>query len=196
MLKVISDFVNLERDKFETKHNNIFGFAFSEIGRYHDFLVIIHDRYDKASKLFIKNSKILQATFKPGTHQTTPEQMQLMAEQRQITTNLQLECESFYLFAKILLDKVARAIEFYFGPAKGCSLDSHDDLNRVLRKYSKLKSLQLTDKLLILISELKKDISDFRDYQISHEKSPRIVRGTIWDAKGNTRMMISKGTVN
>jgi hypothetical protein len=192
MLKIISDFVNLERWRFETRHNSMFGFAFSEINRYHDFLVIIHKRYKNTSKLFIENFKTQQKTIQPGTHPITPEQMQLMAEQRQIMTNLQLECESFYLFAKILLDKIARAVEFYFGQAKGISLDSHDDLNKNLHEYSKLKSLKLSDEFVSFITNLKKEISDFRDYQISHEKSPRIVRGMTWDAEGNTRMMISK----
>ena len=35
-----------------------------------------------------------------------------------LTTRLHLEIESFYLFAKILLDKVAHFVEFYFGPGR------------------------------------------------------------------------------
>src|SRR5688572_10050382 len=35
--------------------------------------------------------------------------------------------------------------------------------------------------LLDLATNLKRDISDFRDYQIAHHKSPRTLRGTLFD---------------
>ncbi len=41
---------------------------------------------------------------------------------------LHLEIESFDLFAKIFLDKIANFLEFYFESARGLSLDSHDQL--------------------------------------------------------------------
>ena len=34
--------------------------------------------------------------------------------------------------------------------------------------------------LLDLIGRLKTDLSDYRDYQISHEKSPRTMKGTVF----------------
>ena len=35
---------------------------------------------------------------------------------------------------------------------------------------------------------LKRDVSDFRDYQISHEKNPRRLNATMFDNEGNVWM--------
>jgi hypothetical protein len=40
-----------------------------------------------------------------------------------------------------------------------------------------------------IAATLKKDISDYRDYEIAHEKSPRRLSGTVFDTKG--RMQIA-----
>jgi hypothetical protein len=36
---------------------------------------------------------------------------------------------------------------------------------------------------------LKRDISDYRDYEIAHEKSPRRMSGVSYDEQGRLRMM-------
>jgi hypothetical protein len=72
------------------------------------------------------------------------------------------------LFAKILLDKIARAIEFYFGTVP----DSHDDFVKHLDRYVRAKDLSLPRGFKQDLQGLKREISDFRDYQIAHEKSP------------------------
>ena len=107
---------------------------------------------------------------------------------------LHLEIESFYLFAKILLDKIAHAIEFYFGQVRRKPLDSHDDLVKNMEDYAESKKLELFPKLMKLSEQLKQDVSDFRDYQIAHEKSPRTLRGTQYDAEGKTKMFLTRFT--
>ena len=79
-------------------------------------------------------------------------------------------------------------LEFYFGPARSLSLDSHDDLVKRLKKYVNVKKLVLPDGFSDLAHQLKKDISDHRDYQIAHEKSPRTIYGTVYDSEGGTRI--------
>ena len=109
-------------------------------------------------------------------------------ESQSLTTRLHLEIESCYLFAKIFLDKVARALEFYFGQAQKLSLDSHDDLVKRLEKYASFKKLVLPDDFLKLAQQLKADISDHRDYEIAHEKSPRTLHATVFDTEGVTKI--------
>jgi hypothetical protein len=102
---------------------------------------------------------------------------------------LHLDIESFYLFAKIYLDKIAHAFEFYFGPGRGKSMDSHDQLVKNFPAYAKEKGLTLPSDLMSIATRLKSDISDYRDYEIAHEKSPRRLSGTVFDTEGKMRII-------
>src|SRR5437899_1849286 len=107
LLEQFVSFIRAERDRFSTEDSNRFGMAFSKITRHYQFLLIIVGRYKEASDEFVRNTKDLQASFKPGEHPATEEQLRLQDEGRHLTTHLHLEIESFYLFAKILLDRIA-----------------------------------------------------------------------------------------
>lgn len=174
-------FVNTDRGRFETRDSNVFASAFSKIKRYYEFLRIILKRHDEASKALLSNTNQLQSISKKGTHSLTEEQSQLYQEAARIVTDVHLEIESFYLFAKILLDNVARAVEYYFGPARGLALDSHDDLAKRLDEYAKGKCLSdIPEKLRAVINVIKTEISDYRDYEIAHENSPRSMKATLF----------------
>lgn len=189
----LSEFIQRERDRFDTKHNNMFAFSWSEVARYRGYLDIIFGRYTQASRDFMENTKAQQALTKPGTHPMTPEQMRFSEQGAEISARLHLEIESFYLFTKILLDKVARALEFYFGKGRGRSLDSHDDLTKHFPAYAEQKALQLDAPFIALIAKCKKEIADYRDYQIAHEKSPRTTRSTMYSRDGtNVRMLLNQ----
>jgi hypothetical protein len=118
--------------------------------------------------------------------------MKLFNRSEELGVRVQLEVESFYLFAKILLDKVARALEFYFGPVRSLSLDSHDDLARRVESYAAARDLKAPVELVEAIQRLKTDVSDFRDYRIAHHKAPRTVRGTMWTPSGETHMRLTQ----
>src|SRR4030095_8890693 len=122
MITQLTEFIRTERERLALEDNNRFGTAFYPLTRYYEFLLIIVERYHTASEVFMKNSRALQSLTKPSTHPTTSELLRLHEEGYALTSRLHLEIESFYLFAKILLDKVAHALEFYFGPARDCSL--------------------------------------------------------------------------
>jgi hypothetical protein len=92
------------------------------------------------------------------------------------------------LFAKILLDKIAHSLEFYFGQARNLSLDSHDQLAKNLISYATQKGLSLPSGFIALAGKLKTDISDYRDYEIAHEKSPRRMSATLLDNDGKMRI--------
>jgi len=182
----LNDFVNTERGRFSTKDNNLFGTAFSQIIRYYDFLQVIIERYGSVDEAFLANIKTsleLSKSFPSGeSHSLTKEESGLLEEGVKLTTLLHLEIESFYLFAKILLDKVAKFVEFYFGQARGLSLNSHNDLSKNIESYANVKQLtSLPEKLITLIKELKKEVADYRDKMITHEWSPRTMKGTMFN---------------
>lgn len=187
----LSAFIDLERGRFRSEDNNKFAFSLSQINRYSKFTTVIFGRYKKVSEEFIANTRATQRSFLPGEHKVSDDQLLLLEESARLGILLHLEIESFYLFAKILLDKVARSIEFYFGPVRKRPLDSHDDLCKNLPVYAEQKELVLSPDFLKLAAQLKKDISDYRDYEIAHEKSPRRIRGTIFYADGKTSISAS-----
>ena len=90
--------------------------------------------------------------------------MKLQSIDTALSIKVQFEIESFYLFAKIFLDKTARALEFYFGQLNKKPLDSHDDLTKSLQSYAKEKNLVLTSEFLGHIGQLKQDISEYHNF--------------------------------
>lgn len=191
MNPTINTFVESERSRFETTHNNMFALSFSHVTRYYDFLLIIKDRYGEVSELARINSNKLQEEIDkiaPGPHQASKEILQILQNESSISIKLHLEIESFYLFAKILLDQLSRGIEFYFGQGRKASLDSHDDFCKNISSYSSQKDLKLDAQLISLAEELKKRISDFRDYNISHNKKPRNIKFTRFNNEGKALM--------
>lgn len=184
-------FIDEERWRFESHHNNMFAYSFGEVGRYEDYLEIIADRHQQASDALLSNVQ-RSRTLTSGSGTLEGEGLQLYQESHDLHRALQFETESFYLFAKILLDKVAHAVEFYFGPGRKCALDSHDNLVKQLNTYIKMKGLTTSDALTTQAQTLKSDVSDFRDYQIAHHKSPRTIRGVIWPESGQARVVYTK----
>ncbi len=100
--------------------------------------------------------------------------------QSALMSELHLEIESFYLFAKIFLDQIARFLEGHFGPHRSLSLDSHDDLTKSFGEYIKAKSLDCPEGVQVTLELLKARIADYRDYQIAHAKNPRMMHATTW----------------
>jgi hypothetical protein len=180
VLDDLSKFIDTERDRFEERHNNMFTFAVSEIGRYRRYLDVISARHEKASSEFVANSRAVFETTTDDAKSTHSGLFALFERGRVLSDGMHMEIESFYLFAKILLDKVARAVEFYFGQARGMSLDSHDDFTKHFEGFAARKGLAQDPGIIQQLCELKELISDFRDYQIAHEKSPRTTRGTAF----------------
>ena len=184
----LSEFISTERERFDDEDNNRFAIGFSQISRYQLFLSLILERYEEVSQRFIENQKATQALLLPGTHKMTAEHMALHEAGVRLMAMLHLEIETFYLFATIYLDKISRALEFYFGQGRGNSLDSHDQLVKNFVAYADEKGLSIPANFMDFAVMLKRDVSDFRDYQISHEKNPRRLNATMFDNEGNVWM--------
>jgi hypothetical protein len=97
---------------------------------------------------------------------------------------LELQIESFYVFAKILLDKIALSVERHFGSARGLSLGSHDKLVKNLDRYAASQRFGVQDALRQQARTLKLRVSDFRDKSIEHVTSPHVSHGVGLDEDG------------
>lgn len=190
-MNYFTEFIDKERNKYSNKHNNLFATCFSQIERYHQFLEIILKRYSKASNDYIN----IWGNFYQISRKAKPlkgDAKKLYEDGINLGTILHLEIESFYLFAKILLDKVSLAIEFYFGCARKASLHSHDKLAKNLSAFLKDKKLpDFSEKLMQHLKELKIDIIDYRDKQIIHEKSPKKMCATSFNITSKESAIIA-----
>ena len=176
---VLDTFVLMERFRFEIHHNNRFGFTFGKIQLYHKFLLVVLERYNSEAREAVgveaQRWRILKQTIDAepsGSREATLEEQVVQEESNAVATKLHLEIESFYVFSKIVLDHIARAIHVYFGQAHSCSLRSHDQFLKCLEKYMTIKQLQIPDGFRELGEFLKASISDYRDKLIEHEQDP------------------------
>lgn len=190
----LREFIDTERLRFEDRHNNMIALSFGEVLTYYQFLTIIEERYKNIEQEYTENIKMKREILKSntGTSSSAVPLIELYNQGVHLHTLLRLEAESFYIFAKIALDKIVHAIELYFGQGRGLPLDSHDNFKRHINEFARQKRLDLPGGYVALIEKLKKDISDFRDYQIEHQKSPRTIRPVLYDDVSGLKMVIAK----
>lgn len=189
---MILKFVTEHRARFTNDHDNAIAFSWGKGTRRLAFLDLIQARCAIAGAAFIANIEAMRKLTLPGTHPVTPEMAALSATGGQLSTAVHLDIESFYLFAKIILDDIARALEFYFGAANGLAPDSHDDLSKRIVRYAEAKGLEVPPEFIASVVNLRERISDFRDQKISHEKNPRTMQGSSWGPDGHPRIMMTR----
>jgi len=182
-MSILSDFIGTERKQYTTIDGNLFASSLGEALRYYNFLLIVADRYRNISKKMVSISNKrwrLTPVQTGGPFPMTDEQIFLMEKWNQLNTLIHLEIESFYMFAKIFLDKITLFIQNYFGQARDISLRSHDKLTINHAEFCLAKSLTLPQGFSQSIIFLKEHISDYRDKQVEHLQSQRTVRGSAW----------------
>lgn len=185
----LGSFVEKERERFENRENNMFALSFSVIIKYREFLQIVVERYQALSEEYVRLSDELFERMRNIKGSMTPELWKMHEKQALLSRKLHLEIESFYQFAKILLDRIVHAVEYYFGTLRGSALDSHDNWAKRFDKYCKGKNLKTNEGLSDSIAKLKTKISDVRDYKFTHQKSPRASHGT-WHSKGKVGISV------
>jgi hypothetical protein len=191
------DLMDLAEARRNKGSHHITQTAVSQLRRYYRFLQVIVGRSEAESAVYSENSRrymqLAEANASKGRKEFTAEEVEVFENLEALTDELHLDIASFYLFAKIFLDKIARFIEYYFGAqVRSRPLDSHDDLVKNLESYSEAKGLKLPKGLMDAARNLKTKIADLRDYYISHEKSPRTMHGSLLDSNGRVRLVLHR----
>jgi hypothetical protein len=125
--------------------------------------------------------RAFQSPAPEGTRELTADEFEQLQAHSRLAQSVHLEIESFYLFAKILLDKFALFVQDYFGKVEGCPLTSHDKLSKNIHGFAQAREIGLPDGLAEGCVWLKEHISDFRDKQISHMQNPRSMYVTMFN---------------
>ncbi len=170
-------FVEEYRGKLAPEHGQVFHVALQGIWTYNEFLRVIRGRFETADRALLSSVQALMGNIDRWSR---VERLEAIKVQHGHEIDLHLQIESFYLFAKVLLDKVARFLQFFFGEIRAKPLTSHDQLAKRLPDYVRARGLILPLGFEEAVNGLKRDVADFRDYYIAHEQSPRTQRGTMW----------------
>jgi hypothetical protein len=164
--------------------------------RYYGFLRIISQRHAEVQRAFLeamrRQHEVMQREIAAGggPRPVTPEEEAEDLRVAEITNRLHLEIESFYVFAKILVDRMADTSAFYFGFNWGGRGSTHGKLARSLD--TRCRNLGLTiqpPELPALISELQKRIVEYRNKDVEHVSEPGLMHGTMYDlTEGKARI--------
>jgi hypothetical protein len=156
--------------------------SFSQVAETLDRLEVILDDHEEAQQAF------LDAFAGPGETLQAP-----LVNRRHASVVLNLRVETFYLFARILLDQVARAVRGAFGrPGRGITLSGHTELTKNLAAYAADKGLApLPGSLSRMIEQVSSDIVDIRDHYVAHDAKSGRVKGTTFNrAAGEATMLV------
>jgi len=174
---LIKRFRDKERWQYSILDQNNFSIALGQVDRYYTFLHDIYERYSHENEKYNQINIFPQLQDGEKIHQVTEDEAVNLDKASYYGELLQLDIESFYIFAKITIDKMASFIEQYFGIARGCSFKSHDCLLKSMDRYTFIKKIDVPKEFIDLAKELKIKISDYRDKQIEHYRNPRRLVG-------------------
>ncbi len=182
-----------------TEENNYFSVVFRDVPKYYRYLLLVWPVYQGLSDQFAKVIKAMQETFAAageGSHKMTPGEMRLMEENGALQEKLHKEIESIYLFANILLDRLAAATEYYFG--RGAKpWGSFDAMRQYFKEYSENRGIALPEEDFFNRMEwLYEHVAQFRHELLvhKHEKDfhTRLLFGTGYN-RDDSETIISLG---
>jgi hypothetical protein len=139
--------------------------------RYESYLRMIRVRHAS----ILRGLKSLDADIEPMTVADAT----LLERRGQFASGVTLEIETFYLFAKIYLDSIAQFVGRYFGPLRGLSTKSHDQLTKNFRAFREGHRLEVPDGVERQLIDLKHRIAEFRRCDTRHELAEETIRDLL-----------------
>ena len=180
------EFIGRERARFED--SNVFTLGLGHVSRYYRFLNIIYGRYTELSAQCMENTwRQMELCKTQGSGPVGPDLLQLNIEAQGLHDRLHLEIESFFMFGTVFLDRAACFIEWYFGRLPVGRINSHRQLKNKLSDYVSAKDLILPQFFKDSIDLLEDSLAEFRDKEIVHDRSPRSMHMTQFNADCNSR---------
>jgi hypothetical protein len=186
----LSEFIAEERKRLETNDGNRFAFSLGQADRYFHFLEIVRDRGGEVGNQWRKNFMLHIAPHMRagGNAPVTEEENLASKESLRMAELIHLETETFFMFAKVFLDKLAHSFEYCFGSVRGVSCESHGRLLKGLAKYVEGAKLIVPKTFESRMRSADSGICDVRDKLIAHLKDSRIIRSTQWGPDGSVEM--------
>jgi hypothetical protein len=117
VIERLNSFVQSRFRHSDTETLNVLNSCFSAWYRYYNFLQVIRARIQETANLFVERMKSSSRRCRkrnPASRPVTAEEWNEMQITGELTARLHLDIESFYVFANILLDRIASTIRYYY----------------------------------------------------------------------------------
>jgi hypothetical protein len=157
---------------------------------YRDYLQRIVRRYEDANSTYLEVRRRLlgRAPKAPGRHRLSRRASADMRSLWPLTRDVHLEIESVYVFAKILVDRVADTFAIFFrGQLFGGLASSHRKLKDQIVAICREKNIR-PGKLPNMIQDLQRRVVDHRTQVIEHLREPRYSPGSHIGADSKIRI--------
>jgi hypothetical protein len=124
---LLYDFAVSERERFDARDADILATYTRQLAELVRYLEITADEYEAANRAFLAIAErrfawVQESAERAGARRAlTAEDRELFGGTEAASLLLYLRIDTFYVFAKILLDKLAGLISHYFGPGPGRS---------------------------------------------------------------------------
>ena len=170
----------------DTVITNRLNASFSRWRRYYVFLHVIHSRYDELDRVFLdamhrqKQAVNRAIEQKVGPRAVTTEELQESLRIAGISDRLHLEIESFYIFSKILVDRMADTFAFFFGFTWRWRGSTHGKLAKEFDSRCKCLGFGEAPELQKLMAEVQKRIVQYRTDDIEHVSEPGLMHATMF----------------
>ena len=185
-------FLKAEHEHYPEAAGNDLCHAIDPLIRYESYLRTIAARHGSLAQEFKGTDVILQPMLAAGgSRSLTEDEQRVLTYRGNLSGCVVLEIESFYLFSKIFLDRIAIFLEHYFGRLRNVSVHSHDKLAKNHLKFMHGHKVAVPAGFGAVLLDLKRRLADFRDYQIAHEQSMRTLRGATWTPGGEPRIFMA-----
>jgi hypothetical protein len=188
--ELVDGFIDAVEGVAETRTRNVLAASLGRWTRYREWLTIIVDRLEQANAAAAQGLDYL-TQLKPGQVQQGPQVTQFYQQMNQANSALHLEIESFYVFAKILLDRIADTWCFYFNVTLPGLGSSHSRLSRRFTTICADRGVP-PEPLAEVMARLTTSVVEVRTDVIEHQENPRHIPGTLWDpGKQRVRLVAS-----
>jgi hypothetical protein len=198
----VMEFGLAEEQYYPDDGRSLFSLALSQVQRYEFFLRMILQRHEQTITEFMGAVLRQQnmARQHAGARELTDAETALVNRINNLSPHIQLDSESFYLFAKVLLDRIAKFIEDYFRPAQPerdflrnyTFKGSHNTFTKQFEPFATRRKLLLPVTLVPLANELREKVSNFRDKHITHNHNMRVLHATAFSVDGSGLPRIMK----
>jgi hypothetical protein len=165
------------RHQLDNREANTLGRVVGEVQFYRRVVERVSHRCVQANERFFTSMDALEASLAGASDgPMSPHQQRLWFAHAESGELLRQEIETFYLFARVLLDKLTHAFCSLLGWGQHAQLSFHGFADEIT-KFTRAKGLPaVPDEDLTVMRQLQADIVDWRDDQIVHAISPRAIR--------------------
>lgn len=169
-IQSIAEFIESERNRYTCENGNRFIFALNCISKKYRAIWTLKRLSAPLAAEFVT---LARSSFDRASNLTPTDHLQRIAKTNELSEELILLFECFFMNAAILCDELAHLLLYFFGEARGIKMSGHRVLCNSFTSYATAKGIDFDPELLGEAKFLELEVCEFRDKQIVHDFNPR-----------------------